>query len=48
VQVASVPTLISRPTAVERANLMIIDEAHHYTTKNSYQRRSSTATRARW
>jgi superfamily II DNA or RNA helicase len=36
VQVASVQTLIRRPEACTRADLIFVDEAHHLTLKNTY------------
>jgi DNA repair protein RadD len=38
VQVASIQTLLGRATAISRADLVVIDEAHHVTTKNGYSK----------
>lgn len=38
VQVASIQTLLARPNAMTMADLVVIDEAHHTTTANGYQR----------
>jgi hypothetical protein len=36
VQVASIQTLQARPASITRADLVVIDEAHHTTTRNGY------------
>lgn len=38
IQVASVQTLINRPGLLGQVDLIVIDEAHHFTTANSYAR----------
>lgn len=36
VQVASVQTLVNRPQLLGKVDLIVVDEAHHFTTANSY------------